>query len=161
MRAGKKAGKSHEEEERDGGEDLWRRWRNGRKWKGDLGTLVFSSFSLYSALYWLLLFIGLFCVSFFFSSLLLCFFSSLLALPCAYSFYLLFAATGLLGIGVGTWVLHGTMSVASPTFFFETVEVVVEGMVCYISILMHDISITLFNTLQVKFKTLSFAYCVL
>lgn len=36
------------------------------------------------------------------------------------------------------------------------VEVVVEGMVCYISILMHDISITLFNTLQVKFKFLFF-----
>lgn len=79
---------------------------------------VFFFFHSISALYWLLLFIGLFCVSFFLSSLLLCFFSSLLALPCAYSFYLLFAATGLLGIGVGIWVLHGTMSVASSTFFF-------------------------------------------
>lgn len=118
MRAGKKAGKSQEEEERE---------MEGRIYGGDGATdgngkgiwvhWCFLLFHSISALYWLLLFIGRFlCVFFlFFASSL---FLSLLffALPCAYSFYLLFAATGLLGIGVGIWVLHGTMSVASSTF---------------------------------------------
>lgn len=84
VRAGKKkAGKSQEEEEeKDGGEDLWRRWRNGRKWKGDLGTLVFSSFSLYfgivlaTALHWSFFV----CLFYFFGSSLFLLFSSLLFL---------------------------------------------------------------------------------
>lgn len=70
----------------------------------------FLLFHSISASYWLLLFIGLFFVCLF-SFLRFFSVSSLLffALPCAYSFYLLFAATGLLGIGVGIWVLHGMM----------------------------------------------------
>ncbi|KAL7946424.1 hypothetical protein V8C42DRAFT_36298 [Trichoderma barbatum] len=62
------------------------------------------------------------------------------------------------GYGKGIWVMHGAMSVASQLLELE--EVVVKGMARYISISMHDISITFSNTLQLKPNHLS-AYIVI